>query len=158
MAGAMVAGWRDDLAGFVGLVSPGSKQPARLGLGVASALQPEGLKQASPRMGEGSVCRKHYLVWSFYFMPPWKLAFELCKLLLFEPLDGQHFVIFYQAHRVRRDTLSSLWKAPCFQWPVGLFWVWLESLALALIVVPRKPVDTRKNGSPQESPRTVPSL
>lgn len=52
MAGAMVAGWRVDLAGFVGLVCPGSKQPARLDLGVASASQPEGLKQASPRMGK----------------------------------------------------------------------------------------------------------
>lgn len=74
MAGAMVAGWRVDLAGFVGLLCLGSKQSARLGLGVASASQPEGLKQASCRMGKCPL-QKHYLVWGFYFRPPWKPAF-----------------------------------------------------------------------------------
>lgn len=74
---------------------------------------------------EGSNLQKAELCWGFYFLGRHQVSLEAGISTLytagFEPLDGECFVIFYQAHRVRRAIPSSLWKGAHFWGTAGLF-------------------------------------
>ena len=85
----------------------------------------------------------------------WHLNSASCYVCL----DGQHFVIFYQAHRVRRATLHSLLSVEGTLFPVDCWLILgrLESSALELLSQGSK-CTHGKMAVPWEGLRTVPSL